>query len=165
MDFVATRKSALELLEQPASEHGFELVDIALSGARSLPTLTVFLDDGKGNSLDDLAKANAWIEELIEEANLFEGSYVLEVSSPGINRPLRKLSDFERFAGQKVEIKVEAAKGERSVFKGVLAGVKDDKVLVETDAGTCEIESGHIQKAHLIVPIDFKSLKGTSKND
>lgn len=165
MDFDAIKKSALELLEQPALAQGFELVDIAVTGARSLPTLTVFLDDGKGNSLDDLAKANSWIDELIEGASLFEGSYVLEVSSPGVNRPLRKLSDFERFAGQKAEIKIEASKGQRSVFKGTLAGVKEDKVLVETDAGTCEIESGHIQKAHLIVPIDFKSLKGTSKND
>ena len=106
MDVKDIRKHALEALELPAQNHGFELVDIVLSGSTKNPTLTVFLDNNAGNKLEDLSAANEWVEEIIEAETIFSGSYTLEISSPGINRHLRKLTDFERFVGQKAEIKI-----------------------------------------------------------
>ena len=164
MDFNTIRIKLLEALEPVADEQGFELVDISLSGSTKNPTVTVFLDDGADNALDNLCKANEWVEALVEELALFDGSYTLEVSSPGINRPLRKLSDFEKFAGEKAEIKINAPRGTRSVFKGTLAGVEDSHILIETDNGTEKVESALVLKAHLRVEIDFKSLKGTKNN-
>lgn len=164
MDFNTTRVKLIGALESAAESHGFDLVDIFMSGSTKNPTVTVFLDDGDGNALDGLCKANEWVEELIEEQGLFEGSYTLEVSSPGINRPLRKLSDFEKFAGQKAEIKINAPRGTRSVYKGKLAGIDGTDILIETDNGTEKVESEQVLKAQLRVEIDFKSLKGTKDN-
>ena len=164
MDVKDIRKHALEALELPAQNHGFELVDIVLSGSTKNPTLTVFLDNNAGNKLEDLSAANEWVEEIIEAETIFSGSYTLEISSPGINRHLRKLTDFERFAGQKAEIKIAAPKGERSVFKGMLSGTEDNFILIDTEKGTEKVEFERITKAHLQVNIDFKSLKGTNDN-
>lgn len=164
MDVKDIRKHVLEVLELPASSHDFELVDVALSGSTKNPTLTVYLDDNKGNSLESLSAANEWVEELLDAADIFTGSYILEISSPGINRHLRKLQDFERFVGQKAEVKVKAEKGERSVYKGVLRGIENQFILIETEKGIERISYESVQKAHLQVDIDFKSLKGTNEN-
>lgn len=164
MDFKDLRNKALLVLEPSAQKHNFELVDVALSGSTKNPTLTVFLDNGGENTLEQLAPANEWVEEEVEKANLFEGGYILEISSPGINRPLRTLKDFERFARQKAEIKIAAEKGERSLFKGTLAGVEDGTILIETENGLEKINYEQVIKAHLHVDIDFKSLKGTKDN-
>lgn len=164
MDFKETRRMLLETLEASAQERGFELVEVYISGSTTNPVVTIFLDDGKENLLENLCSANEWIEELVEAAAILPGSYTLEVSSPGINRPLRKLGDFERFAGQKVEIKIAAEKGQRSTYKGKLGGVENGLVIVETDKGSETIEYAAITKAHLYVDVDFKSLKGTKDN-
>ena len=83
-------------LENAAREQGFELVDLEFASAGRHTILRIYLDRPAGLTLDDLAAANVWISALLEELDPLPGSYTLEVSSPGVDRPLRTLEHFQR---------------------------------------------------------------------
>jgi len=145
-------------LEASASSMGFELVAVFVTGQTSKPTISVLLDRDGGIDLETLAGANPWVETAIEDSGLASGPYVLEVSSPGIDRPLRKLADFERFAGENVVIRGTHSPGERSNWKGVLEGIDGTTVLVRDDQGeTHSVEYSDIVGAHIKGRIDFSS--------
>ena len=150
-------EAALNLALEPIAEReGFELVAVFVSGPTSNPTVAVLLDREGGVNLDVLAGANAWIEPAIEASALFTGAYTLEVSSPGIDRPLRKREDYARFAGSEVVIKTPPSPGERAVWRGRLEGITGDTVVVTDDRGErLEIEFDHIVGAHLKGIVDF----------
>ena len=153
-----TAQTLIEALEPLAAEHGLELVDVELVGAKKAPTCRVYLDSEGGISFDEIVEANRWIDAYFEQADPFPGAYVLEVSSPGIDRPLRKLDDFARFAGQKAQI-VFAQDGGKHKRTGVLLGVEGTDVLLELESDTIRIPHGQITKAHLKGEVDF-SKKG-----
>ncbi len=99
---MATKAEKLiEVLEPLAEGNGLELVTVEVAGTKKNPILRVCLDTPQGGiNLDQLAEAREWVDAAVDELDPFKESFVLEVSSPGIDRPLRKLSDFERFAGE-----------------------------------------------------------------
>jgi ribosome maturation factor RimP len=153
------KNDLLVALEKKAEENGFELVEIEMTGTSKLPILRVYLDKDGGISLDDIASAQqAWIEPLIEEIDPYNGSYTLEVSSPGIDRPLRKLSDYERFAGEEANITVTTEKGPRKRH-GILKGVEEEKVVLEIDGTTHVFELSEIKKANIIGKVSFDNGK------
>ena len=117
----------------------------------------MYLDKDGGLDLDAIARANTWISNALDsEESILHGAYTLEVSSPGIDRPLRKLADFERFAGGKITLKTVPAEGRRT-YTGTLTGVESGEVVLETDDGqTVHIPHGAISKAHLHGDVDFK---------
>ncbi len=120
----------LELLEADLASDGFELLDVRIfqGGGRFQVRIYVDLIDG-GISLDQCTKAARTSGMLLEEADLFLGQYVVEVSSPGIRRPLRKLSHFEAATGQKVDIKLRPGAG-RSKVRGLLTEVDGHSLMV-----------------------------------
>jgi ribosome maturation factor RimP len=127
----------IEALEGEALAKGFELVDVEIAGAVRKPLLRIWLDTDQ-LTLDDIAAANSWIAAKLDELDPVKGSYTLEVSSPGIDRPLRTLEHFERFVGQKAVIVSEAING-RSRWTGLLSGVikgedGDSKIVLELDS-------------------------------
>ena len=143
-------------LEAIAESRGFELVAVFVTGQSSRPTISVLLDREGGIDLEALAEANVWVETAIEETGLVSGAYVLEVSSPGIDRPLRKLADFDRFSGESVVIRGTQTPGERSNWKGVLDGTDGGTVLVRDDQGELHrVEFTDIVGAHIKGRIDF----------
>lgn len=145
-----------EALEPVAEGEGFELVAAFVSGPAGTPTIAVLLDREGGVDLDALAAANRWVEPAIESTKLFPGAYTLEVSSPGIDRPLRKRADFERFAGSEVVIKTPPAPAERAVWRGKLEGLDGDNVIVTDERGDrLEIEFERIIGAHIKGAVDF----------
>lgn len=149
-------RSLAEALEPVAEGEGFELVAVFVSGPAGAPTIAVLLDHEGGVDLDALAAANRWVEPAIEDAKLIAGAYTLEVSSPGIDRPLRKLADFERFAGSEVVIKTPPAPAERAVWRGTLVGLEGDVVVVTDERGErLEIEFERIIGAHIKGTVDF----------
>ena len=79
-----------ELLEPEAAAHGFELVAVEVAGGRGTPVIRVLLDREDGIDLDAIGSANRWVSELLDEADPISAPYMLEVSSPGIDRPLVK---------------------------------------------------------------------------
>ena len=148
------------VLEPVAEAHGFELVATFVTGQAGKPTVAVLLDRDGGVDLDVLADANAWVEDAVDRAGLISGTYVLEVSSPGIDRPLRKLQDFARFAGEDVVIKGRHTPGERSNWKGTLEGVDGSSVLVRDDQGELHsVPHDVIVGAHIKGRIDFSGKK------
>lgn len=146
----------IEALEPLASEHGLDLVTVEVAGTRKRPILRVFLDTPAGGiTLDELVDAQEWVDATIEEVDPFIESYDLEVSSPGIDRPLRKRTDFDRFAGEMTVIYLKPG-APRSKYAGISHGLDGDELVLEMEDGTMErIAFDRIKRAHIIGQIDF----------
>ena len=141
-------------LEPQAAIHGFELVAVEQAGGRGMPVLRVLLDREEGLDLDAIASANQWVAEVIDAAEPFAHPYTLEVSSPGIDRPLNKPEDFGRFAGQTVNLKVAAYENRKS-WTGELVGIEGEDVVLIVDGERVSVPYETIQKARLRGAVDF----------
>jgi ribosome maturation factor RimP len=149
-----------QVLDAASSERGFELVLLEASGPRREPVITVYLDHEGGITIEQIAEANRWIDELIEGQPGLENGYTLEVSSPGIERPLVKLADFVRFTGSDAKVSVSPEIDSHKHFTGTIADVEGTDVLLESDGQIVRIPHDRITRAHLRVTIDF-SKEGT----
>jgi ribosome maturation factor RimP len=145
----------VEALEPVAISHGYELVDVEVVGQGSAAIVRVYLDQPNGLDIDSLAEANAWVGTEVERINPFPGSYTLEVSSPGIDRPLRTREHFRRFVGETVALQGEPVDG-RAKWTGILQGMDGDTVLLEVDGQTVRLDFPWIRKAHVKGRVDFK---------
>lgn len=153
----------IEVLEPLASDHGLDLVTVEVAGTTKNPILRVYLDTLEGGiNLDQLAAAQEWVDAAIEELDPFKESYVLEVSSPGIDRPLRRLADYDRFAGEDVVIHLKSAQGKLKQT-GVLAGTQGDQVVIDQDGEQLLVPVDNIKKANIKGRIDFSG--GSKKNE
>jgi ribosome maturation factor RimP len=153
----SAKDSIRRLLEPVVDEHGLELVDVETAGAEGRPLVRVFLDKEGGIGLDAICEANSWIGDALESEGRFEGTYVLEVSSPGVDRPLVKRDDYERCAGETVLVKTFAPVDGRRSFTGRLDGLDGDTVLVECEDATHAVPLDTVAKARLQAKIDFGS--------
>lgn len=151
----AKERKLLELLEPQASAHGIEVVTVEVVGSKKAPTIRVYIDCEGGVGFDELSSAQEWINVLIDELDPFPGAYTLEVSSPGIDRPLRTLEHFARFEGEKAQIVLIEPYQGRAKWVGILSGVSEDVVLLLVDGIVEELPFSHIKKAHVIGTIDF----------
>lgn len=88
-----------------AASEGVEIVTLEIVGSKKAPTIRVYIDAAGGISFDELARTQAWVGDVMDELDPFPGAYMLEVSSPGIDRPLRTPEHFARFAGETVTVK------------------------------------------------------------
>lgn len=146
----------LDALQPRADEEGIELVTLEVVGAKKAPTIRVYIDTDHGVGFDELSSAQSWMGDLMDEIDPFPGAYTLEVSSPGIDRPLRTLEHFERFQGEQAIVKTASPIGGRSSFTGKLAGVKGDSVVIEIDGEDHEIPYEAIKKANVKGTFEFK---------
>ncbi len=119
------------LIEQVVTGLGYELVDIEFSPRGRL--LRVFLDIERGITVDDCATVSNQLQRVFEVENVDYDR--LEVSSPGLDRPLKKLADFERYAGEDVQIRLSLPVNNQRNFAGVLGGVRDGAVVITTEKG------------------------------
>jgi ribosome maturation factor RimP len=140
------------LLERTLPALGYELVDVELSPKGRL--VRIFIDRPEGVGVEDCAKVSRHLTRLFAVENVdFDR---LEVSSPGLDRPLRKAADYVRFAGQEAKLTLcEPVDGARRL-KGILRGLEGDAALVETDAGVRAIPLGGIEKARLVPKIEWR---------
>ncbi|THF67126.1 ribosome maturation factor RimP [Pseudothauera nasutitermitis] len=134
------------LVEQVVSGLGFELVDFELSPRARL--LRVFIDIERGITVDDCATVSNQLTRVFEVENVDYDR--LEVSSPGLDRPVKKLADFERFTGQEAQVRLTLPIGNQRNFVGVLGGVKDGAVLLRTEKGEVALPFDDIEKARLV---------------
>ena len=129
---------------------GFELVDLQLATEPGRRILRVLIDKEGGISVGDCEKASREIETAIEVEEVIRERYSLEVSSPGLDRPLVKEADFVRFAGQTASIKTrEPIEGRRN-YKGTLKGVEAGEIVIEVDHQDYRIPWKLIEKANLV---------------
>ncbi|HJG30718.1 MAG TPA: ribosome maturation factor RimP [Collinsella ihuae] len=152
----------IDALEAVAPEHGIDIVDVEIVGATKAPCVRVRIDrlDGEGISLDEVTAQNAWVSDAVEKLDPISGSYTLEVSSPGMARPLRRPSDFERYIGSAVELVTTATEGRRK-FKGTIAATDEQAVTLELEDGEqVSIPHGDVKKCALKPVYDFKGGKG-----
>ncbi len=142
-----------EELESKLEGCDFELVTLCVVGPKSAPILRIYIDVEGGVSFEQLAKAQGLIAPILDEIDPFEGAYTLEVSSPGIDRPLRKLSDFDRFAGEIAHIRTQVRQDDRRSFKGELKGTDGDRIQIEVDGKIYSIDFDDIQRANLVAQV------------
>ena len=113
----------IEALEPVALANGFELVDVELGGSANNRVVRVFLDKEGGIGIEDIAGANHWVDSIVEKYEPYSGSFNLEVSSPGIDRPLRTREHFMRYVGEEARISTESING-RAHWTGIIEGVE-----------------------------------------
>ena len=147
----------LDALAPRAEQEGVEIVTVEVAGAKKAPTIRVYIDTPDGVSFDELSSAQAWINDLMDEIDPFPGAYMLEVSSPGIDRPLRTLEHFARFAGEQAVVKTVSPVDGRSSFTGTLVRTDGDDVLLDVDGATVRVAHANIKRAHVKGTIDFSS--------
>jgi ribosome maturation factor RimP len=141
-----------ELLERTLPPLGFELVDWESSPRNGL--VRVFIDKPGGVDVEDCARVSHHLTRLFAVENVdFDR---LEVSSPGIDRPLRKPADFVRFAGQEADVRLRDPVDNVRRVKGVLRGCDDGAVLIETAAGLRSIPLAGIDRARLVPRIEWR---------
>ena len=143
------------LLEPLAARHGLEVVAADVCGTKGKPIVRVYLDREGGIDLDVIISANEWISAALDERPLVDGAYVLEVSSPGIDRPLRRLGDFERFLGSQAVLKTSRSVDGRRRFSGVIQRVEDRTIVMDRDGTEDRVPYDDITTANLKVDIDF----------
>jgi len=142
------KERLFELLEPPVAAMGFKLADLdAHFGRRGL--LRLFIDREGGVTLDDCQRVSEQIGAWLDVEDPLPGSYVLEVSSPGFDRRLRKLAHFERFSGENAKVELKDARDGRRRFTGRLAGVEGSEVLLEVEGEVVRLPFGDIAVARL----------------
>lgn len=139
------------LLEPVIQSMGYELVGIEFQGSIQHGTLRVYIDHEKGIGVDDCATISHQISAILDVEEPIQQAYDLEVSSPGIDRPLFKARDYEQFSGRAAKIKMAVPLNGRKNFKGVLQGVIDSRrVQIMVDNEGFELPISDIAKANLI---------------
>ena len=144
------RADLRKLLEPGVSALGFELVDVEMAGSHHYTTLRVYIDSPRGVNVDDCAKVSRQLSALLDVEDPLPGHYTLEVSSPGLDRPLVKPDDFKRFVGETVKVKMHAPLQGRKNFTGKLVDVAADHVVVEVDKETFNLAFDAMERARLV---------------
>jgi len=146
------RMNLAELLETTLPPMGYELVAWEKSARSGL--VRVFIDKPKGVDVEDCARVSNHLTRLFAVENVdFER---LEVSSPGLDRPLTKEADYVRFAGEEVDLRLAAPIDNARRVKGILRGFADGAVRIETGTGTLTIPLADISKARLVPKIEWR---------
>ncbi|HEX7887095.1 MAG TPA: ribosome maturation factor RimP [Phenylobacterium sp.] len=145
----------LELLDPVAEAAGYAIVRLRLMGGaerRKLQVMGERPSDGDMN-VEDCARLSRAISEVMDAADPIAGEYVLEVSSPGIDRPLTRLEDFVAYEGYEVKVELDRLAEGRKRFRGLLAGVEDDQVAIdlEGEAETALIPFAWVIEAKLVL--------------
>ena len=142
------------LLEPSITALGYELVAVELAGNGSDRVLRVYIDHADGITVDDCADVSRQVSAVLDVEDPISGTYILEVSSPGLDRPLVKIEDFERFKGSLVKLRTREAVLGRKNFTGLLSEAAGNNVVVEVDGEPYEIGFANIEKARLVPDLD-----------
>jgi ribosome maturation factor RimP len=138
-------------LVEPALEHmGFELVEVEYLLGHGKWVLRLYIDREGGVTLDDCARVSREIGDLIDVKDIIVHKYVLEVSSPGLDRPLKKEKDFEHAIGKKIKVKtVTSVKGRRN-YTGYLRNFQKGILYMELENGLVHLPWREVEKANLV---------------
>jgi len=147
------QRSDLEALFGPTLEAmGYELVGVEYQGGGRGGLLRLYIDAEQGITLDDCARVSHQVSGLLDVEDPVPGQYRLEVSSPGLDRPLFRLEHYARFIGRKVRLRLREPRGERRKFEGVIERVEDSQVVIRREEEPVELvlDVADIDKANLV---------------
>lgn len=132
------------------NQEKIELVDLTYQKTHAGWTLCFYLDKEGGITLDDCEKWSGKLGEIIDQSNLIDRAYNLEVSSPGIERPIKKLSDFLKYNGQRVHVKLYSPLNGQKNFHGFLKGASEEIIQLKLEEGNdVELPRSQIAKVNL----------------
>jgi ribosome maturation factor RimP len=134
------------LIEKLVTQLGYELVDFETVNGGQI--LRIYIDKGDLIDIEDCTKVSNHVNNVLSVETDYDYER-LEVSSPGLDRVIKKLSDFDRFKGQKIKIKTRFAIENRKNFKGTLSGIKEESIMIEVDNESLLIDFENIDKARL----------------
>jgi ribosome maturation factor RimP len=148
-------KKLAELLKPILEDLGFEMVRIRLSSGDP-STLQIMADRLNGQiGVDDLANINTSIGTILDVEDPITENYTLEISSPGIDRPLTRKKDFDSYQGFEAKLETTELIDGRRRFKGILAGISDDEVLINLEEGTVGLKFNWLSDARLVLSNDL----------
>lgn len=139
-----------QLIEPVIALLGCELVGIEYLGQGGNNILRVYIDKSEGVTLDECAKVSRQISGLLDVEDPISERYTLEVSSPGLDRPLFTKNDFDRYKGQWAQLRLNKPLEGRRNFKGIIRGMQDEEVLLEVDGTHFVLPLKTIEKARLL---------------
>lgn len=146
------RQDLLKMLEPVIDDLGFEVVRIALMGEKD-KTLQIMIErkDREVITVDDCADASYAISAILDVEDPIKENYSLEVSSPGIDRPLTKLENFERFVGFVAKLETQRPINERKRFKGTILAVEGENIKIDVDGTEYEVPHSAVSRAKLVL--------------
>src|SRR6056297_3119664 len=144
-----------EIITPVLEDMGFELVRVRLMGGKTA-TLQIMAERADGGiEVDDCADISTAVSAIMDVEDPIEDTYTLEVSSPGIDRPLTRLKDFDLFEGYEAKLETADLIDGRRRFKGVLAGIDGDEVLINVEEGTIGLKFDWLSDAKLVLTDDL----------
>lgn len=145
------RDTLTAMLQPVVAGLGYDLWELEFLPGRGAALLRIYLDTDahEGITVEDCERASRAVSEVLDAADPIPGNYTLEVSSPGMDRPLRVARHFAPFVGEQVFVEMVNAHEERRRFKGRLAAAGEDTIEVEVDGRTYRLPIAGIRKAHL----------------
>lgn len=148
-----TEADIAQLVTPLVTALGYALVRVQLAGSRGGLTLQLMAErqDGTAMQVDDCRSITQAVDAPLDEADLIPGAYALEVSSPGIDRPLTRAQDYVNWAGFEAKVALQAPQNGRKNFRGRLQGLQDGQVLMQIDGAVAALPLTQIAKAQLVL--------------
>jgi ribosome maturation factor RimP len=141
-----------EIVRPTVEGMGYELVRLRFQGGSKKATLQIMAERPDGSmEVEDCAEVSRAVSAVLDVEDPIERQYTLEVSSPGIDRPLTRLKDFDRFEGWEAKLETSELIDGRKRFRGALAGVEDDEVLIEIEEGVIGLKFEWLADAKLVL--------------
>jgi len=154
VEIESTQETLNKELKQIADGLGIEIIELSLKRASNRLIVRILVDKAGGINIDECALINKSIGSIVEEKELIPQRYLLEVSSPGLDRPLKTKDDFQRMIGKDVEVWLQKPVDDRSFVSARVKAVSDDRVLLEDkDALQINIAYTAIARARLLIKI------------
>ena len=152
------------VVEPVVEEQGLELVEVEFQRESQGWVLRLYIDHTDGVGLEDCVRVSREVGDLLDVKIPIEHKYRLEVSSPGMDRPIRKPEHFRRYFGQKVKITLSSPPGKRrKIVQGILGEMENDIVKLDCDQGTMEIPFQQIAKTRLVPSWDQDAGRGARR--
>jgi len=142
-----------ELLKPAVEETGKTLLGIEYLSAGNNSVLRLFIDHENGINVDDCAEVSRQVGALLDVEDPISSEYSLEVSSPGVDRPLFELAHFQEVIGETVNVKLSMPLNGRRKFKGPLVAIENDTLIIEVDSIDYELAISNVDKANLVAKL------------
>ncbi len=143
-----------EMLEPSVEDLGYELVGVEYLSAGKHSTLRIYIDHENGILVDDCAKVSHQVSAILDVEDPITNEYTLEVSSPGLERPLFKAAQYQQFIGDEIKLQLRMAVTNRRKWKGVLKAVAGELITLEVEGREETFALSNIQKANIVPKFD-----------
>lgn len=155
MDKFALAEKITEIAQKVVDKHNLELVRAEVLGSVKNPTVRVFIDKPVGISHEDCSAVSRDLSAVLDEKDFIDSAYLLEVSSPGLERELYSLKDFEKFAGNLAKVKTKMPLDGQRNFRGRIKAVENDEIIfADKTAGEVRFPFTAVAKANLEIDIE-----------